>query len=125
MGSITIQNSIKIRLWGTGEVYREFLYVDDLADACVYLMENVDAGRMKELSEDYFVNVGTGEDIKIKDLSVMIRDIIGSKCDVIYDKTKPDGTPRKLLDVSKIKQLGWKYKTSLEEGIKKTYESYI
>lgn len=121
----TDSRKVKITLWGSGEVYREFLYVDDLADACVFLMENIDAKDMQKLCADYFVNIGTGEDIKIKDLAVMIRDIVGAECDIVYDRTKPDGTPRKLLDVSKINQLGWKYKTSLEEGIKRTYEFYI
>jgi len=121
----TDSRKVKITLLGSGEVYREFLYVDDLADACVFLMENIDAKDMQKLCADYFVNIGTGEDIKIKDLAVMIRDIVGAECDIVYDRTKPDGTPRKLLDVSKINQLGWKYKTSLEEGIKRTYEFYI
>ena len=121
----TDSGKVKITLWGSGEVYREFLYVDDLADASIFIMENIDADRMRNLCEDYFVNVGTGEDIKIKDLAVLIRDIVGTNCDIVYDKTKPDGTPRKLLDVSKINELGWKYKTSLEEGIKKTYKFYM
>ena len=120
-----IQNSIKIRLWGTGEVYREFLYVDDLADACVYLMEKVDTENLMNLSNDYFVNIGVGEDIKLKDLAYIIKDIIGFKGEILYDRTRPDGTPRKLLDVSKIKELGWMPKVSLEEGIRRTYEWYL
>ncbi len=121
----TDSGKVKITLWGSGEVYREFLYVDDLADASIFMMENIDADRMRNLCEDYFVNVGTGEDIKIKDLAVLIRDVVGTDCDIVYDNTKPDGTPRKLLDVSKINELGWKCKTSLEEGIKKTYKFYM
>jgi GDP-L-fucose synthase len=112
-------------LWGSGEVYREFLYVDDLADACVFLMENVDAEDMKKLSPNYFVNVGTGEDIKVKDLAVMIKDIVGFKGEIKHDLSKPDGTPRKLLDVSKIRELGWMPKVSLEEGIRRTYGKYL
>lgn len=124
---------VSLTLWGSGEVYREFLYVDDLADACVYLMENVDASHLSPstshdsplTSHDYFVNVGTGEDLKIKDLAMMIKEIVGFKGDILYDLTKPDGTPRKLLDVSKIKELGWMPKVSLEEGIRRTYEKYL
>lgn len=125
LSHLGITSPVSLTLWGSGEVYREFLYVDDLADACIFLMENIDAKDMQKLCADYFVNVGTGEDIKIKDLAFMIKDIVGAECDITYDKTKPDGTPRKLLDVSKINQLGWKYKTSLEEGIKRTYEEYL
>lgn len=122
---IKLDSRVSVSIWGSGEVYREFLYVEDLADACIFLMENIDAKDMQNLCADYFVNVGTGEDIKIKDLVVLVKEIVGAECDIIYDKTKPDGTPRKLLDVSKINQLGWKYKTSLVDGIKRTYEWYL
>jgi GDP-L-fucose synthase len=87
-------------------------------------MENIDAEFMGRLCPDYFVNVGTGVDIKIKELAIMIKEIVGFKGDIKHDLSKPDGTLRKLLDVSKINQLGWKAKTSLEEGILKTYEEY-
>ena len=107
-------------LWGTGAPWREFLYVDDLADACVFLMERHDA---KQIGE--FVNVGTGSDLAIKELAEMIRKIVGFEGTVVWDKTKPDGTPRKLLDISRIKALGWEPKTSLENGIRKTYEWYL
>ena len=123
--SIKSGSNVSVAIWGSGEVYREFLYVDDLADACIYLMENVDAGEMRKLCEDYFLNVGTGEDIKLKDLAVMIREIVGAKCGIVHDMSKPDGTPKKLLDVSKINRVGWRYRTSLEEGIRKTYEWYL
>lgn len=132
-----LTSHVSITIWGSGEVYREFLYVDDLADACIYLMENVNAKDFLSLFSatspltphfspltDYFVNVGTGKDIKIKDLAILIKNIVGFKGEIMYDLTKPDGTPRKLLDVSKINQLGWKAKTRLEEGILKTYEEY-
>lgn len=121
----TNQPQVTVTLWGSGEVYREFLYVEDLAEACIYLMENVDAYKMREFSKDYFVNVGTGKDVKIKDLAYIIKDIVGFKGDIAYDSTKPNGTPRKLLDISKIKQIGWEARTDLKEGIKKTYEWYI
>jgi len=90
------KNSVVV--WGTGNVYREFLHVDDLADACVYLMENIEAEDMKKISPDYFVNVGTGEDMLLKDLYELVRNIVGYEGQIEYDKSKPDGTPRKLLD---------------------------
>ncbi len=111
-------------LWGTGEPYREFLHVDDLADACVFLMEKVEAKDMRKLSPDYFVNIGVGEDIKIKDLARLVKEIVGFEGEIKHDLSKPDGTPRKLLDVSKIKDLGWEPKIDLIDGIKKTYEWY-
>lgn len=113
-----------ITLWGTGQVYREFLFVDDLAEACVFLMEKVDAEEMNKLCPDYFVNVGTGQDLTIAELAEMVRDIVGFNGSIHYDTSKPDGTPRKLLDVSKIRQLGWEPKVSLQEGIEKTYWWY-
>jgi GDP-L-fucose synthase len=112
-------------IWGTGKPYREFLYVDDLAEACIFLMENIDAQKMKEFCADYFINVGTGEDIQIKNLAGLIKDIVGFDGDIKYDFSKPDGTPRKLLDVSKMKALGWKPTVRLEEGIKKVYKWYL
>jgi len=124
LGIISLASKVSLTIWGSGEVYREFLYVDDLADACVFLMKNIDAPDMAKLCNDYFVNVGTGEDIKIKDLAILIKDIVGFKGEIMHDLTKPDGTPRKLLDVNKINQLGWKAKTSLEEGIKSVYSYY-
>ncbi|MBT1247049.1 MULTISPECIES: GDP-L-fucose synthase [unclassified Thermosipho (in: thermotogales)] len=108
-----------ITLWGSGEVYREFMYVDDLADACVYLMNNYD---YKDIGE--FVNIGTGKDIKIKELARLIKEIVGYDGKIVHDKSKPDGTPRKLLDVSRFNELGWKYKIELDEGIRKSFEWY-
>ncbi len=107
-------------LWGSGEPYREFLYVDDLADACIFLMGRYN---YKEVGE--FVNVGTGEDIKIKELASLIQKIVEYEGELKYDLSKPDGTPRKLLDVSRLKSLGWQSKTSLEEGIRNTYDWYL
>ena len=109
-----------ILLWGTGEARREFLYVDDLSDACVFLMNNYDYKDIGEL-----INIGTGEDIKLKDLAVLIKKIAGYNGEIKHDTSKPDGTPRKLLDVSKIKALGWEARTTLEEGLKRSYEFYI
>ena len=108
-----------ILLWGTGEVYREFLHVDDLSDACLFLMNNYDYKDIGEL-----INIGTGEDIKLKDLALMIKDVTGYEGGIKHDTSKPDGTPRKLLDVSRLKALGWEAKTTLEEGLRKGYEWY-
>ncbi|SPP99912.1 bifunctional GDP-fucose synthetase: GDP-4-dehydro-6-deoxy-D-mannose epimerase and GDP-4-dehydro-6-L-deoxygalactose reductase [Candidatus Sulfobium mesophilum] len=103
-------------IWGTGTPRREFLYIDDLANACIFLMKNYDGSGI--------VNIGVGGDISISDLAMLVREIIGYEGDVVYDSSKPDGAPRKLLDVSKLHALGWKAKTSLREGIKKTYGWY-
>jgi GDP-L-fucose synthase len=108
-----------VTLWGSGEPYREFLYVDDLADACVFLMNNCD---YKDIGE--FINIGFGEDIKIRDLASTVRKTVGFEGEISWDVTKPDGTPRKLLDVSKMRLLGWSPKIELKEGIKKTYQWY-
>ena len=105
----------EVVVWGTGKPRREFLYVDDLADACVYLM-NLD-------EEPNLVNIGTGEDISIAELAELIRQIVGYQGNIVYDTSKPDGTPRKLLDVSLLHRLGWHHRTSLEEGIRKVYET--
>ena len=108
-----------VTLWGSGEAGREFLYVDDLADACVFLMENFE---YKDIGE--FVNIGSGRDIKIKDLAELIKEIVGYKGEIRHDLSKPDGTPWKLLDVSRVESLGWRPKIYLREGIKKTIEWY-
>ena len=107
----------QVVIWGSGNPMREFLYVEDLAEACVYLMLNY--------NESEIVNIGTGEDISIKDLAFMIRDVIGFAGQIIYDSSKPDGTPRKLLDVSKIHELGWSHKTDLKRGIELTYKHFL
>ena len=110
-------NNTDVVVWGSGNPKREFLYVDDLADACIFLMNNYD--------ESDIVNIGTGEDISIRDISYLIMETIGSKCDIIFDTTQPDGTLRKLLDVSKLHDLGWKHKTSLQDGIKLAYNDFL
>ncbi|MEI9475039.1 MAG: GDP-L-fucose synthase [Deltaproteobacteria bacterium] len=109
-----------ITLWGTGEPYREFLYVDDLANACVFLMENYNA---KDLGE--FVNIGRGEDIQIRELAHLIKRVVGFEGEITYDPSKPDGMTKRLLDISRIRSLGWEPKTPLEEGIKKAYTWYL
>jgi GDP-L-fucose synthase len=113
------QNNTTVTLWGDGSPMREFLFVEDLADAVIFLMEN---RSYKEIGD--FVNIGTGKDISIKDLSLLIGSIIGYEGEFIWDTEKPNGTPKKLLDLSRLKSLGWEAKTSLKDGIKKTIEWY-
>ncbi len=109
-----------LKLWGTGEVFREFLYVDDLADACVFLMEKCD---YKDIGET--INIGAGSDIKLKDLALAVRDCVGYGGDIVYDPSKPDGAPRKFLDNSRMTKLGWRPSVSLREGIAASYEWYL
>jgi GDP-L-fucose synthase len=106
----------KVTLWGSGSPLREFLHADDLASACLFLLENYD--------DEIAINVGTGQDISIKELAELIKGIVGFEGNIDWDSSKPDGTPRKLLDVSRITALGWKPTISLEEGIRSTYEWY-
>jgi GDP-L-fucose synthase len=110
-------NAPHVTLWGTGSPMREFLYVDDMAAACVHLMETY--------NDPEIVNIGTGEDVTIKELAETIKEIVGYKGEIEWDTTKPDGTPRKLLDVSKLHGLDFKHTTSLQDGIQKTYEWYL
>ncbi len=107
----------EVTCWGTGNPLREFLYVDDLADACVFLMNNY--------SGNQTVNVGTGKEITIKGLTELVSEIVGYKGSIIWDREKPDGPPRKLLDVSKLEKLGWRYKTELRDGIRLAYEDFL
>ncbi len=107
----------EVMCWGTGSPLREFLYVDDLADACVYLMNNY--------SGNETVNVGTGKELSIKELTELVADVIGYTGEIKWDTTKPDGTPRKLLDVTKLNNLGWKYKVELKEGIELSYQDFL
>jgi GDP-L-fucose synthase len=109
----------EVVLWGTGKPRREFLFVDDLADAVVFLMNTVTAKESGEL-----INIGTGKDLSIEELAELVKSIVGFSGGIAWDETKPDGTPQKLLDVSKIEGLGWKAKTGLEEGIGVTYEAF-
>lgn len=105
-------NEQDVVVWGSGSPMREFLFVDDLAEACVFLMMHYNDGET--------INIGTGEDVTIKELAETIKEIVGFSGNLVFDATKPDGTPRKLLDVSKINNLGWKHEVSLKEGIQKT-----
>jgi GDP-L-fucose synthase len=110
-------NAAFIEVWGTGTPLREFLFVDDLADACFLLMQNY--------NEKQFVNIGCGEDLSIKELADMIKNIVGFEGEIKFDSSKPDGTPKKLMDVSKMKSLGWSPNISLEQGIKLAYEDFL
>lgn len=118
------QELSSVTIWGTGKPLREFLYVDDLAEAIIFMMESIDAKNLYNLGITH-LNVGSGKDISISDLANLVAQIIGFKGKIEYDLSKPDGTPRKLMDVSRINSLGWKYKTELEEGIKLTYEWFL
>lgn len=109
-----LEGKDKVEIWGSGTPKREFLHVDDLAEACLHLMENYNG-------EEWF-NIGTGEDISIKELAEMIKEITGYEGKLVFDSTKPDGTPRKLMDVSKIHATGWKHRIPLKEGISQVYE---
>ena len=112
-----ISGAKEVTCWGTGKPLREFLYVDDLADACVFLMNNY--------SGNETVNLGTGKELTIKSLTELVAKVVGYDGKITWDATKPDGTPRKLLDVSKLNSLGWRYKTELEDGIRLTYRDFL
>lgn len=106
-----------VEIWGSGNPKREFLFADDLADACYFLMQTYNQPR--------FINIGTGKDIAIKDLALLIKKVVDYKGELRFNPDKPDGTPRKLMDISKLHKLGWKHKTELEEGLKLTYRDYL
>lgn len=112
-----LNNAEFVEIWGTGSPLREFMFSDDLADACFFLMQNY--------NESDFINIGTGHDISIKDLALLVKKIIGYEGELRFDTTKPDGTPRKLMDVSKLHSLGWKHSIELAEGIELAYENYL
>lgn len=108
-----LQGENEVTIWGTGTPKREFLHVDDLADACLFLMRHYD--------DDEHVNVGTGVDLSIKELALMIREVVAPEVELIFDTSKPSGTPRKLLDISRLRELGWQHKIELRQGIERTY----
>ena len=114
-----MNNEPQVVVWGTGAPRREFLYVDDMADACVYLMETYDAADIGE-----FVNIGVGEDLTIRELAELIGEIVGYDGEIVYDTTKPDGTSQKLLDVSRLRELGWDARITLRDGIGQAYKWY-
>ena len=112
-----VEGSREVHIWGTGSPRREFLHVDDLADACVFLMRRYDAAE--------HINVGTGEDLTIRELAEMVRDIVNPGAELVFDATKPDGTPKKLLDVSRLHALGWRHRIGLREGIESSYRWFL
>lgn len=111
------KGSVGVSFWGTGKPVREFIYIDDLADACLFLMQN---GKSSEI-----VNVGVGKGITIRELAQVVKEVVGFKGEIIFDTSKPDGAVRKVLDVSKIKKMGWQAKTNIKDGIKQTYQWYL
>ncbi len=111
------KSASEMSLWGTGSPMREFLHADDLAEACLFLMENY--------NESELVNIGTGEDVTIKNLAALVKQIVGFQGEIMWDTSKPDGTPRKLMDVSKLHGLGWHHKIALEDGIKLAYQDFL
>jgi len=115
------KNDKSVTIWGTGNPLREFLYVEDFADAIIFMMENVEAKDLYDKGISH-INIGSGKDLSINELAEKIADVIGFKGKIVHDESKPDGTPRKLMDISRINNLGWKYKTDLREGIEKTYK---
>lgn len=112
-----INNEKQVVVWGSGSPMREFLFADDLADACYFLMENY--------NEPTLINIGVGHDLTIKDLALLIKDVLQYEGDLVFDASKPDGTPRKLMDVSKLHGLGWKHKIELREGITLAYQDFL
>ena len=109
---------MQLVVWGSGNPFREFLFVDDMASACIFLMEN------PEIKDGIF-NIGTGEDLTIRQLAEIIAEIVGFEGEIVFDKNKPDGTPRKLLNINRMSKIGWKAKTTLREGIKKSYADFL
>jgi GDP-L-fucose synthase len=112
-----INGQSQVIIWGTGTPLREFMYVDDLADACLFLMQ--------QYNEELFINAGTGEEISIYELAVLVKEITGCSAEIRLDKSKPDGTPRKLMDVSRLQSLGWRHKTALKAGIALAYQDFL
>ena len=118
-----LSNASAVEVWGSGKPLREFLYVEDMADACVYVLENIGVDQFYEEGLTH-LNIGSGKEISISGLVNMIKDIIGYQGKILFDSTKPDGTPRKLLDVSRLAKYGWQYRTELDEGLKKAIAFY-
>ena len=107
----------EVTVWGSGNARRELLFADDMADACVFLLESY--------SGSGFYNIGTGSDVSVRELAELVQETVGYEGKIVYDTSKPDGMPQKLMDVSKLKQTGWVYKTELKEGLSKTYQWYL
>ena len=114
-----------VEIWGTGKPMREFLHVDDMAAACIHIMENIDAKQLYDEQRISHINIGTGQEISINELALLVREIVGFDGKLVYDSSKPDGTARKLLDVSRLSEMGWQPKIPLAEGIRATYEWFM
>jgi len=127
-GTIKTKSSVNVTLWGTGAPYREFLHSDDMADACIYLLENISAKEIQALNTENsglsFLNIGTGKDLKVRDLAEQVKAIVGFDGELVWDGTKPNGSFKKLLNVSKLNGLGWQAKIELKDGIRNVYENY-
>jgi len=119
-----INNSPAVSLWGTGEPRREFLFVDDMADGCIFMMKNFNPSKEQNETGEMFLNLGVGYDVSIKELAESIKNIVGYNGEIAWDYSKPDGTPKRLLDSSKILDMGWKPKIDLKTGIEMTYDWY-
>lgn len=117
--------SVSVKLWGTGNIYREFLHVDDMADACIHIMEHVEAKTLYKDLKQTHINIGTGEDLTIKELAYLVKDVVGFKGELEWDDSKPDGMYKKQLDVGLLKKLGWKFQISLNEGIANVFNKYL
>ena len=121
-----LRNERSVPVWGTGRPRREFLHADDMAEACIHLLERSAEVRSRlGMQRPPLVNVGCGEDLTIAELAVAVREAVGSQADIVYDRSKPDGTPKKLLDISLVRSLGWKPRIGLTEGLRSTYESFV
>ena len=118
------ENKLSVTLWGSGSPKREFLHVDDLADACVYLMDNLDEKQLYRKNISH-INIGTGEEVTIKELALMIKDIVGYQGDLKFNSSYPDGMPRKLLDLKRLCAMGWKSRINLDKGISSVYDWYL
>ena len=118
------QQPVSVKLWGTGKVYREFLHVDDMADACIHILENVEANTLYDELKQTHINIGTGLDLTIRELAHLVKEIVGFKGELLWDDSKPDGTFKKQLDVGLLGKLKWKFKIPISEGIKAVYDHY-
>lgn len=121
-------NAETVTIWGTGSPYREFLHVDDLAEACVFLMnlpDEVYSSLLTIHSSPALINIGSGEEVTIRELALLVKEVVGFEGELVFDTSKPDGTPRKLCDVSKLHELGWHHRTRLEDGIRASYAWYL
>ena len=119
-----INNEKSVEIWGSGKAKREFLHVDDLADACIFLMKNLDADKLYSENISH-INIGSGEEVSINELALLIKDIVGFEGELVFNINYPDGTPRKLLDVTRLRKMGWESKIKLKEGLKSVYDWYM